>query len=132
MKKSTKMAIIATTLLAGAGTYGAVAYADGREGCAWKKGGHHSMMRGGGMGFFGMGPGEDRNFSADEIRTLAEAFLLMRGNENLKVGEITPTENESYMVRIVTQDDSLVREVEVSKKNGRPMHKMNKRADASQ
>ncbi|MCB2099528.1 MAG: hypothetical protein KDE22_01570 [Rhodobacterales bacterium] len=63
----------------------------------------------------------DRDFTADEVRTLAEARMIMRGNPNLKVGTVTKKDDDTYTVTIVTKDDSLVREYEVSKKTGFPV-----------
>ena len=73
-------------------------------------------------GFFGRGAAAtDRNLTADQVRTLAEAHLIMRGNQNLKVGEVSETEDGTYLVEIVTQEDSLVQRVEISKATGRPV-----------
>lgn len=60
----------------------------------------------------------EREFSADQIRTLMEARLLMKGNENLKVGKIASA-GDGYTVSIVTQDDSLVKELNLAA-NGMP------------
>ncbi|RED51278.1 hypothetical protein DFP90_10378 [Aestuariispira insulae] len=134
MKKGMKIAIVSGLILAGVSSYGMNAYAD-KDGddCGWKRGGQHSaMMRGGHfggpMGFFGMMRGEDRNYSTEEIRILAQAFLLRLGNDNLQVGDITVKSDESYMVRVETKDGSLVKEVEVSKKNGMPSEMMKRQA----
>ena len=135
MKKATKIVIASGLVLASVSAIGMKAYADkkGDGDCGWKRGGHHgAMMRGmhhpGAMGLFGMKMGEDRNYSADQIRTLSEAFLLRLGNENLKVGDITETDKESYLVQVVTKDGSLVKEVEVSRKNGMPVGMMQRHA----
>ncbi|MET4692862.1 hypothetical protein [Endozoicomonas lisbonensis] len=63
----------------------------------------------------------EREFTADQIETLTKAKLIMRGNENLKLGKVTSTEN-GYSVTIVTQDDSLVEEQQLAK-NGMPVEK---------
>ena len=63
----------------------------------------------------------EREFTADQIETLTKAKLIMRGNENLKLGKVTSTEN-GYNVTIVTQDNSLVREQQLAK-NGMPVEK---------
>lgn len=65
----------------------------------------------------------DRSYSADEIRTLNEARLIMQGNPNVKVGNITSTK-DGYKVTIVTKDDSLVKEMELAK-NGMPLERYN-------
>ncbi len=124
------------TALALTGALGLAAIpASADPGRGWDRGPHGGpgmgMQYGGPMmahgprgGFFGMrGPATDRNLTADQVRTLAEARLIMRGNENLKVGEISETEDGSYLVEIVTQDDSLVQRVEISKATGFPVRK---------
>lgn len=60
----------------------------------------------------------EREFDADQIRTLVEARLLMKGNENLKVGKISSV-GDGYSVAIVTQDNSLVKELDLAA-NGMP------------
>lgn len=72
----------------------------------------------------------EREFSADEITTLTQAKLIMRGNPNVKVGTVSNTDT-GYTVTIVTQDDSLVEKREVAK-NGLPLaqfEKMQKRME---
>ena len=63
----------------------------------------------------------ERELSADQIGTLTKAKLIMRGNENLKLGTVTSTE-KGYSVTIVTQDNSLVKEQQLAK-NGMPLKK---------
>ncbi len=114
-------AAVSTSLVTGlaqAGEHG------DKEGCP-----HHSMMKDhGGKGGFGghgfggrMDPKEmmEREFTTDEIRTLTEAKLIMKGNPNLKVGKIKST-STGYSVDIVTQDDSLVETKELAK-NAMPL-----------
>ena len=62
-----------------------------------------------------------REFSAEEIRTLNEARLIMKGNDNVKIGEVTATDN-GYKVTIVTNDNSLVEEMNLAK-NGMPLER---------
>ena len=62
----------------------------------------------------------DLNLSADEAKTLVEARLIMRGNDRLKVGQVAEKDQDTYLVDIVTVDDSLVRQVEVDHDNGLP------------
>ncbi|WP_263081740.1 hypothetical protein [Endozoicomonas sp. Mp262] len=79
----------------------------------------------------GMKEQMNRSYTADETRTLAEARLLRKGNPNLKVGEVIPTDN-GYKLTIVTKDNSLVKERELAK-NGMPLERYNaikKRMDA--
>lgn len=124
MKKGTKTFLAATAVVVGLGALAAPSFANrdrDDDDCGWKRGGgHHMMHKGhhGGMGFFGQQ--RDRDLTQDEVRTLAEAFLLMRGNDNLKIGPITTLENGNYSVDIVTKDDSLVKTVELDKRSGRP------------
>ena len=61
------------------------------------------------------------NSPQDEIRTLASARLLMKGNPNVKVGEIKAND-KGYSVSIVTRDDSLVKELTLAK-NGMPLER---------
>ena len=65
----------------------------------------------------------NREFSANEIRTLNEARLIMQGNPNVKVGKVTSTK-DGYNVTIVTKDNSLVKEM-VLAKNGMPLERYN-------
>jgi hypothetical protein len=60
----------------------------------------------------------DLDLSADQVRTLVEARLIIRGNDRLKVGEVTPKDDNTYQVKIVTVDGSLVREFDVDKHRG--------------
>jgi hypothetical protein len=62
-----------------------------------------------------------REFSADEIIILAQAKLLMKGNDNLKVGKVSETKT-GFTVAIVTKDGSLVEKVELAP-NGMPLEK---------
>jgi hypothetical protein len=50
-----------------------------------------------------------------------EARLIMKGNDNLKVGKVSSTRS-GFEVSIVTRDDSLVEELELAK-NGMPLKK---------
>ena len=63
----------------------------------------------------------ERELTAEQIETLTKAKLIMRGNENLKLGTVTSTE-KGYSVTIVTQDNSLVEEQQLAK-NGMPAEK---------
>lgn len=62
----------------------------------------------------------DLNLTSDEARTLVEARLIMRGNDRLKVGQVSEKDEETYLIDIVTVDDSLVRQIEVDRDNGLP------------
>jgi hypothetical protein len=76
-------------------------------------------------------PGQvaDRNLdlSAEQAKTLVEAKLIMRGNDRLKVGQVAEKDKDTYVVDIVTVDDSLVRQVEVDRDNGLPRGPMGSR-----
>lgn len=66
----------------------------------------------------------DREFTADEIHTLTSARLIMRGNPNVKVGEVKATDT-GYNVTIVTKENSLVKELNLAK-NGMPLERFEK------
>jgi hypothetical protein len=61
------------------------------------------------------------NLTTDEAKTLVQARLIMRGNDRLKVGKVTEKDDTTYLVQIVTVDDSLVRELEIDRNTGRPL-----------
>jgi len=113
MKKSLLVAtVLATTLSTGLAL---AERGDGeREGCKRGHWGHH-----GNKGFHRGAEMMEREFTAEQIRTLVEARLLMKGNENLQIGQIIPTDT-GYTITIVTQDGSLVEEKEVAM-NGMPL-----------
>jgi hypothetical protein len=68
------------------------------------------------------GPALNRelDLTADEAKTLVAARLIMRGNDRLKVGQVTEKDADTYLVDIVTVDNSLVRQIEVDRNNGLP------------
>ncbi len=114
MKKSSKVAVaVLIVAITGLGV-----------GSAMARGGfcndHPRMMMGGPKGFMNNFTDRDLNLTEKEIRTLVEARLIMRGNDRLKIGKIAMKEDTTYVVDIVTVDDSLVRQVEIDKKTGRP------------
>tara|TARA_R110002072_G_scaffold193703_1_gene350864 strand:+ start:553 stop:987 length:435 start_codon:yes stop_codon:yes gene_type:complete len=103
-------ALITTGLIAGMGMliFASVAPAGG--------------MGGGGMGRHGAwGAERETALTLDQVRTLSEAYLIMRGNENLKVGQVTAKDGNVALVQIVTKDDSLVKEVEINTMTGHPV-----------
>ncbi|MET0029694.1 MAG: hypothetical protein ABW101_18835 [Candidatus Thiodiazotropha sp.] len=73
-----------------------------------------------GMGKKGQPMNRNLDLSADEAKTLVAARLIMRGNDRLKVGQVTEQDENTYLVDIVTVDDSLVRQVAVDRNNGLP------------
>jgi hypothetical protein len=60
------------------------------------------------------------DLTAEEAKTLVSARLIMRGNDRLKVGQVTEKDASTYLVDIVTVDNSLVRQMEVDRNNGLP------------
>ncbi len=76
---------------------------------------------GGGLGNLpgGAGRNSDLNLSPDDVKKLAEAALVLQGNDRLKVGKVTEKDADTYAVDIVTRDNSLVVTREVNKHNGR-------------
>jgi|GEM_PF-3054863 len=61
----------------------------------------------------------DLNLTAAQVKTLAEARLIVNGNPNLKVGAVKDKDAETYTVDIVAADNSLVVQREVDKRTGR-------------
>jgi hypothetical protein len=64
---------------------------------------------------------QDLDLSIDEAKILMQARLIKRGNDRLKVGKIIEKDDTTYLVQIVTVDDSLVRELEIDRNTGRPV-----------
>ncbi len=95
----------------------------GRMGPDGKGPGRGAGMHGprGGWGMMAGKADPNRVLSVDQVRTLAQAHLIMMNNDNLKVGKISETKDNSYTVQIVTKDNSLVNTVEVSKATGMPV-----------
>ncbi|MCW7554807.1 hypothetical protein NX722_19720 [Endozoicomonas gorgoniicola] len=125
MNKKTSIAFIAAGLIAITSAfawYGETQDSEGHEHRSehCMKGGRHHGYKMGKRGWAGHKIME-REFTADQIGTLTKARLIMRGNENLKLGKVTSTEN-GYNVTIVTQDNSLVKEQQLAK-NGMPVKK---------
>lgn len=95
----------------------AIAGDDDRQNRNGPRSDHHTMK--GEQGKRDRKPGQkemNREFTAEQIRTLNEARLIMHGNPNLKVGEVIAIDN-GYRITIVTKDNSLVEEREVAKNN---------------
>jgi hypothetical protein len=73
------------------------------------------------LGFLGkVGPDRDLNLTEDQVRTLAEAGLIVMGNPNLRVGAIKEKDANTYVVDIVASDKSLVMQREIDRHSGRP------------
>ena len=86
----------------------------------------HRMTRGGGRQAAahqrGGRPGrEDRDLdlTADEVGTLISAQLIMQSNDRLKVGGVVSQGEDTYVVVVVTVDNSLVMQIEVDRDSGR-------------
>lgn len=63
---------------------------------------------------------QELNLTADQAQTLVKARLIRQGNDRLKVGQVTEKDDTTYVVDIVTVDDSLVRQIEVDRNTGLP------------
>lgn len=63
----------------------------------------------------------DKDLSVDQVRDIVEGRIASMGNSNLKVGDVAETSDDTVLVDIVTQDDSLVQTMEISTRTGRPV-----------
>ncbi len=100
----------------------------------------HGMQRGYDMRSGGFGPGmqggyadpgfrkgmgyglqADGTITVDEVKGLLERRLTMWKNPNLKVGEVTETDDNIITAEIVTKDGSLVQSMKFDRKTGRPL-----------
>lgn len=70
----------------------------------------------------------DKDLSVEQVRDIVEGRIAQMGNTNLKVGGVSETSNDTVLVDIVTQDDSLVQSMEISTRTGRPAN-MERRFD---
>ena len=128
MKKKTLIATALATAFTASFAFASWSYQDssdqrghGYRGCGYEQ----HMGKGGKLGgrFHGkfMQERMDRVLTADEVRTLQEARLIHRNNPNIKVGEVKATDS-GYTVTIVTQDNSLVKELSLAKNGMRLEH----------
>lgn len=62
----------------------------------------------------------DKDLNVDQVRDIVEGRIAAMGNSNLKIGDVAETSDNTVLVDIVTQDDSLVQTVEISTRTGRP------------
>jgi hypothetical protein len=123
MKKGLKVSIV-SAVIATSGLLVVASSAD--AGWGGKRGycdraqmaGAPGMMQG--KGNFGPAMDRELDLTADEAKTLVSARLIMRGNDRLKVGQVTEKDEDTYLVDIITVDNSLVRQVEVDRDNGLP------------
>jgi len=75
----------------------------------------------GGRGGLGVRDAQkDLKLTVDQVRKLAEAQLIRRGNPNLKVGQVKEKDADTITVDIVASDNSLVSQREVDRHTGRP------------
>ena len=125
MNKFAKITAVTVVAAAGLAAVGAnAAWGEGRGPCASGegRGGPAMMMRH--MGKQGRFADRNLDLTADEVKTLVEARLIMRGNERLKVGKVTQKDDDTYLVDVTTVDDSLVRQVEIDRDSGFPRGRM--------
>ena len=99
--------------------------ADGTDPMGHGDGMRHGAMRGhmlggfGGLVLVGGGHGRDLNLTADQVKKLADAALILAGNPRLKVGAVKETDGNTVSVDIVTLDNALVLHREVDRHTGR-------------
>lgn len=62
----------------------------------------------------------DKDLSVEQVRDIVEGRIAAMGNSNLTIGDVVETSDNTVLVDIVTQDDSLVQTVEISTRTGRP------------
>lgn len=62
----------------------------------------------------------DKDLNVDQVRDIVEGRIASMGNSNLKIGDVAETSDDTVLVDIVTQEDSLVQTVEISTRTGRP------------
>ena len=121
MNKTAKYAM-ATLLVSAVGFTALSASADwckrGKCARSGQEGAPQSMMMYKGK----QGKFADRNLdlTADEAKTLVEAKLIMHGNDRLKAGQVIEKDSDTFLVDIVTVDNSLVRQLEVDRDKGLP------------
>lgn len=128
-------ALIATTALAHGSGYGPGQGQGPGQGYMHGQGNMHGQgyMHGGqgGPGMMqghGYGPGAgdcqtnqtlDTPLTIEDVRAQLEQHLQARGNDRLKVGNVTDKDDATIIAEIVTVDDSLVRQIEIDKATGR-------------
>jgi hypothetical protein len=80
------------------------------------------MMMGPGMMGQGMGPGPmtalPQDLSVENVRHMLEHQLAWQGNPNLKLGKIEEKDEDTIVAEIVTQDGSVVQELQVDRHTG--------------
>lgn len=121
MNKAAKITAVTVIAVAGLAAIGATAgWGEGRGYCDRDeyRGGQAMMMKH--KGKYGRFADRDLDLNAEEAKTLVAARLIMRGNDRLKVGQVTEKDDDTFLVDIVTVDNSLVRQVEVDRDSGLP------------
>ena len=85
-----------------------------------RRGAMHGHMMGGfgGLVLVGGGHGRDLNLTADQVKKLADAALILTGNPRLKVGAVKEADGNTVSVDIVTLDNALVLHREVDRHTG--------------
>lgn len=93
-------------------------------------GGYGYMMRGHGHGMgFGMMNGPrmgrfmqtgdyDLQLTPERVKEIMEGRLAWRGNDNLKVGDVTTDQDGNIIAKLVTKDNSLVETFKIDPKTG--------------
>ena len=123
-----RTAKIAVASLITAGTLAAVgasaSWGEGRGHCRDGEGRGGMAMAMKHKGMAGRFADRELDLTADQAQTLVEARLIMRGSDRLKVGQVTQKDEDTYLVDILTVDDSLVRQIEIDREHGLPRGRM--------
>ncbi len=102
----------------GRGMMGQGMHGQGMHGQGMQGQGMHGMMMGY-RGHMGMGSGlAEKDLTADAVKKIIEGRLAWNGRDRLKVGTVTKKDDDTYVVEIVTLEDSLVERLEVDRKTG--------------
>lgn len=78
---------------------------------------HRGPHRSGLMGL--VYPAEDRNLSTDDVRKIAEAFLLWHGNRSWKVVDVGQTPDKAVAFAFATTEGSVIARFTMDPKTGR-------------
>jgi len=121
MNKFAKITAVTVIAVGGLATLAATASPDEYRGRC-DRGGPAMMMKH--MAGHGRFADRDLDLTADQAKTLVEARLIMRGNDRLKVGQVTQKDDDTFLVDVVTVDNSLVRQIEIDREKGLPRGRM--------
>jgi len=86
--------------------------------------GHHGrgmgfgMMDGPRMGRFMQDGNYDLKLTPERVKEIMEGRLAWRGNENLKIGDVTTDQDGNIIAKLVTKDNSLVETFKIDPKTG--------------